>query len=206
MSEYWARSHYGTIERPRFVSRYGHTAGRPVIGCEFGTAYPGDADIPATLGSFRKDIDKVCDAGVNFFVLHCVAHQDCDDRPLTMGPFGTRFDRLHANADSMRALTDYIRQQVALQEKRVTFDYQTGKEGQKAYLRLPRGSRQVKAILYCHQNMTEEVLFRSHLFCHKMDSLGVAMAFVQQGSQNWDVTVKESNGQTCQESFDHIIR
>lgn len=87
-----------------------------------------------------------------------------------------------------------------------TFDYQTGKEGQKAYLRLPRGSRQVKAILYCHQNMTEEVLFRSHLFCHKMDSLGVAMAFVQQGSQNWDVTVKDENGQTCQERFDHIIR
>lgn len=205
MSEYWARSHYGTIERPYFVSRYGHTAGRPVIGCEFCTAYPGDADIPATLGSFRSDIDKVCDAGVNYFVLHCVAHQDRDDRPLTMGPFGTRFDRLHAHVDSVRALTDYIRERISLQQKRVTWDYQTGEPGQRAYLRLPRGQQAVKAILYCHQNMTEEVLFRSQRFCRQMDSLGVAMAFIQRGSQNWDVSVKDENGQTCQERFEQIV-
>ena len=199
MSEYWARCHYGSIERPYFVSRYGHYAGRPVIGCEFGTAYPGDADIPVTLSSFRSDIDKVCDAGVNFFVLHCVTHQDRDDRPLTMGPFGTRFDRLHANVDSVRELTDYIRERIALQEKRVTWDYQTGEPGQRAFLRLPRGHREVKAVLYCHQNMTEEVLFRSRRFCQQMDSLGVAMAFVQRGSLNWDV----NSG--CQERFEKLI-
>lgn len=117
MSEYWARCHYGSIERPMFVSRYGHAAGRHIIGCEFGTAYPGDADIPATLSSFKDDIDKVCDAGVNFFVLHCVVHQDNDCRPLTMGPFGTRFDRLHANADSVRVLTDYIHESVETRKK-----------------------------------------------------------------------------------------
>ena len=103
MSEYWARCHYGSIERPLFVSRYGHSAGREIIGCESFTAYPGDADIPATLGSFRDDVDKLCGAGVNYFVFHCVAHQDRDDRPLTMGPFGTRFDRNHADVDSVRA-------------------------------------------------------------------------------------------------------
>ena len=210
MSEYWARSHYGNIERPRFVSRYGHSAGREVIGCEFGTAYPGDADIPATLSNFRDDINKVCDAGVNYFVLHCVAHQDRDDRPMTMGPFGTRFDRLHANVDSMRVLTDYIRQRIALQQQRVTWDFQKplsedGKSGG-YYLRLPRGQREVKTVLYCHQNMTEEVLFRSKKFCHWMDSLGVAMAFIQQGSQNWDVSVKNDNGQTCQERFEQIMQ
>lgn len=79
------------------------------------------------------------------------------------------------------------------------FDYVTGKEGERAYLRLPRGNKDIKALLYCHQNMTEEVLFRSPEFCSRMDSLGVAMAFVQQGSQNWDV----SKG--CQERFDSII-
>lgn len=205
MSEYWARSHYGTIERPFFVSRYAHAAGRTVIGCEFGTAYPGDADIPATLSSFRTDIDKVCDADVNFFVLHCVAHQDRDDRPLTMGPFGTRFDRLHANVDSVRAITDYIRQRVERQQRRVTWDYQTGEEGSRAYLRLPRGQRQIRALLYCHQNMTEEVLFRSPDFCRQMDSLGVAMAFVQRGSQNWDTSVRDSAGRGCQERFEHIV-
>ena len=210
MSEYWARCHYGSIERPFFVSRYGHTAGCKVIGCEFGTAYPGDADIPAVLSNFRDDINKVCDAGVNYFVLHCVAHQDRDDRPMTMGPFGTRFDRLHANADSVRAITDYIRQRVALQQQRVTWDLQRplsedGKSGG-YYLRLPRGSKELKAVLYCHQNMTEEVLFRSKSFCAKMDSLGIAMAFIQQGSQNWDVSIKDAAGRTCQERFEQIMQ
>lgn len=81
----------------------------------------------------------------------------------------------------------------------VTFDYVSGEEGQRACLRLPRGTREVKAILYTHQNMTEEVLFRSDFFCKKMDSLGVAMAFIQSGSLNWDT----ADG--CQERFEAIV-
>lgn len=68
------------------------------------------------------------------------------------------------------------------------FDYVSGAPGQRVCLRLPRNSDSVRALIYCHQNMTEEVLFRSPGFTRKMDSLGVAMAFVQSGSQNWDVT------------------
>lgn len=79
------------------------------------------------------------------------------------------------------------------------FDYVVGSEGERAYLRLPKGAEQVKAVLYCHQNMTEEVLFRSKFFCSKMDSLGVAMAFIQRGSQNWDVR------EGCQERFEQIM-
>ena len=82
---------------------------------------------------------------------------------------------------------------------RAQFDCMLGEEGQRACLRLPRGSRDVKAVLYCHQNMTEEVLFRSPAFCSRMDSLGVAMAFVQSGSQNWDV----NDG--CQQRFEKIM-
>ena len=89
-------------------------------------------------------------------------------------------------------------QQVYAQEAR--FDFSFGEEGERAYIRLPRGHREVKAVLYCHQNMTEEVLFRSELFCRKMDSLGVAMAFIQRGSQNWDVS------QGCQERFEMIMK
>lgn len=79
------------------------------------------------------------------------------------------------------------------------FDCAIGEQGKRAFLRLPKGNSEVKAILYCHQNMTEEVLFRSKLFTDRMDSLDVAMAFVQQGSQNWDT----ASG--CQERFDSII-
>lgn len=43
------------------------------------------------------------------------------------------------------------------------FDLITGEEGQRVCLRLPRGCDSIKAALYCHQNMTEEVLFSIHL-------------------------------------------
>lgn len=66
-------------------------------------------------------------------------------------------------------------------------------------IRLPRGCDSVRAVLYTHQNMTEEVLFRSPDFTGRMDSLGVAMAFVQSGAQNWDT----SKG--CQQRFDSIM-
>ena len=82
---------------------------------------------------------------------------------------------------------------------KVKFDYVMGEEGSRAYLRLPQKSDSVRALLYCHQNMTEEVLFRSERFLEAMDSLGVAMAFIQRGSQNWDVA------KGCQERFDSII-
>ena len=86
------------------------------------------------------------------------------------------------------------------------FDYFTGEKGSRAYIRLPRGQKEVKAVLYAHQNMTEEVLFRSHRFTHQMDSLGIAMAFIQRGSQNWDTSVKDSLGRSCQERFEQIIK
>lgn len=88
----------------------------------------------------------------------------------------------------------------------IQFDYHTGLEGYRAYLRLPRGHEMVKAVLYCHQNMTEEVLFRSLVFTRKMDSLGVAMAFIQQGSQNWDTTIRDDEGKTCQERFEQLMQ
>ncbi len=83
--------------------------------------------------------------------------------------------------------------------QRAEFDCGVGEKGTKALLRLPKGHDKVKAALYCHQNMTEEVLFRSPGFTSKMDSLGVAMIFVQRGSQNWDVSAG------CQERFEKIM-
>lgn len=81
----------------------------------------------------------------------------------------------------------------------VDFDYAAGVKGRQSLIRLPKITSDVKAVLYTHQNMTEEVLFRSKIFTDRMDSLGVAMVFVQTGSQNWH---PESG---AQERFDSII-
>lgn len=74
------------------------------------------------------------------------------------------------------------------------------------FLRLPAQTDSVRAILYCHQNMTEEVLFRSTYFTGEMDRLGVAMAFVQQGSQNWDTSIIGEEGLNCQQRFEKLMR
>ena len=107
MSEYWARSHYGTVERVLRVRNAAPNAAQH--GCEVFTAYPGDADIPPRLESFRDDIDLLKASGVTRFVLHSVVHQPGDSSRLTMGPFGTRFGRAHCSAAQLRELTDYIK-------------------------------------------------------------------------------------------------
>ncbi len=101
--------------------------------------------------------------------------------------------------NTVKAPIDPVRDGISIQSSQAIFDYLDGEEGKRVGLRLPKGDRKTKAILYCHQNMTEEVLFRSPLFTSKMDSLGVAMVFVQSGSQNWDI----ASG--CQERFDSIM-
>lgn len=110
MSEFWARSHYGTVERVKRVNNASPAA--PVHGCEFATAYPGDAGIEPTLANFKDDIDVLVASGVNRFTLHSVAHQPSDTSRLTMGPFGTRFDRAHCTARQIRELTDYIKSRI----------------------------------------------------------------------------------------------
>lgn len=110
MSEFWARSHYGTIERVIRVNNASPDA--RVHGCEFATAYPGDADIEPVLANFRDDIEVLVASGVNRFTFHCVAHQPDDTSRLTMGPFGTRFDRAHCTAAQLRELTDFIKQTI----------------------------------------------------------------------------------------------
>ena len=85
-------------------------------------------------------------------------------------------------------------------ERMVLFDYIIGEPGNRVCLRLPRNTDSITALMYAHQNMTEEVLFRSPLFTGKMDSLGVAMVCVQSGSQNWDTS------EGCQERFEAIMK
>ena len=110
MSEYWAKSHYGSIERPMRVNAAAKSCGKTYVGCEAFTAFPGDGDISPTLENFAEAIDLLKSAGVRRFVFHSVVHQPSDDSALTMGPFGTRFDRAHCTASALRRITDYIKQ------------------------------------------------------------------------------------------------
>ncbi len=47
-----------------------------------------------------------------------------------------------------------------------------------AYLWIPDGCKQVKAIILSQQNMTEEAIYKSQSFQTKMKEMGVAMIWV----------------------------
>lgn len=56
-----------------------------------------------------------------------------------------------------------------------------------AYLWIPDGCKQVKAVVFAQQNMTEEMLFRNPQFRQKMAQHSIALLWVAPWfSQNWD--------------------
>ena len=56
-----------------------------------------------------------------------------------------------------------------------------------AYLLVPEGCKQVKAVMLSQQNMTEEAIYKNPRFQAKMKKLGVAMVWVAPAfNNNWD--------------------
>ena len=69
-----------------------------------------------------------------------------------------------------------------------------------AYLWIPEGCQQVKAVMFAQQNMTEEMLFKMPSFQQRMRSMSVALVWVAPWfSQNWD----PSTG--CQQTFEEMM-
>ena len=69
-----------------------------------------------------------------------------------------------------------------------------------AYLWIPKECRQVKAVVFAQQNMTEEMFFKSERFQRQMQQLDVALLWVAPWfSQNWDPATG------CQQVFDEMI-
>ncbi len=79
----------------------------------------------------------------------------------------------------------------------VTFDYITGDEGHHVCLRLPKGQPSVKAVLYCHQNMTSEYTFRydPNYFGFDPKRLwdGITLCIEAEGNGEYKSAVQEIN-------------
>lgn len=76
---------------------------------------------------------------------------------------------------------------------------ETGK-APNAYLWLPQGCSQIKAVVLAQQNMTEEAIFKSPLFQKRMARLGIGMIWVAPAfNNNWD----PSTG--CQNIFEEMM-
>lgn len=76
---------------------------------------------------------------------------------------------------------------------------ETGKAPE-AYLWIPEGCRQVKAVVFAQQNMTEEMIFKMPVFQKRMKELGVGLIWVAPAfSQKWDPTTG------CQQTFEEMM-
>lgn len=69
-----------------------------------------------------------------------------------------------------------------------------------AYLWIPDGCRNVKAVLFAQQNMTEEMLFKNPHFRAQLQKMDVALLWVAPWfSQNWDPATG------CQKVFEEMM-
>ena len=69
-----------------------------------------------------------------------------------------------------------------------------------AYMWLPEGAEEVKAVMLAQQNMTEEALFRMASFRQRLAEMGVGLIWVAPAfTQNW---APESG---CQQTFERMM-
>ena len=125
MGEFWVGGEPGSSVK--LAASAGHIYGRPVIGAESFTASPGLRhgrwlDDPASLKVLG---DQVFCQGVNRFIFHRYAQQPWTNRwpGMTMGQWGTHFDRTSTWWEQSRAWLQYVaRSQYLLQQGRFMAD------------------------------------------------------------------------------------
>jgi len=108
MGEFWARYTYGSKAYADLTAGAAHTLGKPVAACEAFTGAPLTSRWTSHPYSMKAEGDRMFCLGINRFVFHTFVHQPHPTaRPgMTMGPFGTHFDR---NETWMQSDTGWIR-------------------------------------------------------------------------------------------------
>lgn len=114
MSEFWSGSTV-FFDSPKFVASIAKLNGSPIVAAEAFTDKGGWLHHPATLKSIG---DRAWAQGVNRFIFHTYVHQPWNTGPgLTLGPFGTDFNRLNTWWNQVKAFTEYMgRSQFLLQQ------------------------------------------------------------------------------------------
>lgn len=123
MAEFWIGGL--ATETTKMVSSSGHTYGKPIIGAESFTADDSHAKWLYDPYSIKALGDKMFSLGVNRYIFHRYALQPwLDLEPgMTMGPWGTNFDRTITWWDQGRAWIQYVtRCQYMLQSGRFVAD------------------------------------------------------------------------------------
>jgi len=132
MGEFWIGN--GAIETTKLAAAAGHTNGHTIIGAESFTADTPHARWTMDPYSMKALGDRAFSLGINRYIFHRYAHQPwLDLKPgMTMGPWGTNFERTITWWDQGAAWMRYIaRCQSLLQSGHFVADvlYFTGDDG-----------------------------------------------------------------------------
>lgn len=123
MGEFWNAG--WSIETAKLASSVGHVYGRPVIGAESFTSDEGTGRWLEEPYAQKAIGDRAFCEGVNRYIFHRYAHQPwLDVKPgMTMGPWGTHFDRTQTWWTEAKEWMRYVaRSQYMLQQGRFVAD------------------------------------------------------------------------------------
>ena len=95
VGEFWARYTYGSKSYADLAAGAAHTLAKPVAACEAFTGAPLTSRWTGHPYSMKAEGDRMFCLGINRFVFHTFVHQPhpTAEPGMTMGPFGTHFDR-----------------------------------------------------------------------------------------------------------------
>jgi len=119
MSEFWTRYIYGSDDTSKQAAALAHVYGRKVAAAEAFTSMPVNSKWKDYPYSLKAQGDYFFTMGINRLVFHTFVHQPYKTgKPgMTMGPFGSHFDRNNTWTEQAYGWTNYLkRTQYLLQQ------------------------------------------------------------------------------------------
>lgn len=122
MSEFWIRYIYGGDMTSKQAASIAHVYGKRIAGAEAFTGMPLTSKWTGHPYAFKAEGDYFFTLGINRLILHVFVHQPFTTGfpGMTMGPFGTHFDRNNTWSDLIYGWTDHLRRSQYLLQQGLT--------------------------------------------------------------------------------------
>lgn len=116
MSEFWTRYIYGSTVTSKQAASLAHLYAKPIVAAESFTAMPTTSKWTDYPYSLKAQGDWLFTMGINRLIFHVFVHQPYTTaKPgMTMGPFGTHFDRNNTWTDQAYGWTNYLKRAQSL--------------------------------------------------------------------------------------------
>ncbi|MCW0482389.1 glycosyl hydrolase [Gaoshiqia sediminis] len=122
MSEFWTRNIYGSPMTSKQAASIGNVYGKPVVAAESFTGMPATSKWTDYPYSLKAEGDWFYTLGVNRLVFHVFVHQPYTTGlpGMTMGPFGTHFDRNNTWTEQAFGWINHLRRSQFLLQQGLT--------------------------------------------------------------------------------------